>query len=156
VLGSRGSIIPLIEKQRKTGRITLTHEDMTRFWITLDQGVELVLMALDKMVGGETFIPKIPSMKVRDLIKIIAPECTLEVTGIRPGEKLHEALVTVEEARRAREFDEHFVILPEFSVGSAHQHYAHGQSIPEGFAYTSDTNRNWLTEESLKRLLSSH
>jgi UDP-glucose 4-epimerase len=155
VLGSRGSLLTIIQKQRPTGVVTLTHEDMTRFWITIDQGVALVLMALERMVGGETFIPKIPSMKVKDLITKLAPECRLNVTGIRPGEKMHEVLLTAEEARRTREFKDHYVILPEFTVGRAHEHHAHGASFDREFAYTSDTNERWLDDAELKSLLSS-
>ncbi len=155
VLGSRGSLISIIEKQRSTGEISLTHDAMTRFWITLDQGVNLVMMALENMVGGETFIPKIPSMKVKDIITVIAPECRLKVTGIRPGEKMHEVLVTTEEARRTREFDKHYVILPEFIVGRAHEQHAHGKSFEGEFTYMSHTNTLWLDESSLKQLLQS-
>lgn len=155
VLGSRGSLITIIEKQRATGQVTLTHEDMTRFWITIDQGVDLVMMALETMVGGETFIPKIPTMKVKDLITMLAPDCALKVTGIRPGEKMHEVLITFEEARRTREFDNHYVILPEFIVGNAHEHHAAGKKFDGEFAFTSDTNANWLDEDGLKKLLGS-
>jgi UDP-N-acetylglucosamine 4,6-dehydratase len=154
VLGSRGSLLTIVEKQRATGELTLTHELMTRFWITLDQGVSLVLMALERMVGGETFIPKIPSMKVKDLLVCLAPECRLKVTGIRPGEKMHEVLVTGEESRRTREFDTYYVILPEFVVGRSHEHHAHGKAFDGDFSYTSDANADWLDEARLKELLS--
>ena len=114
VFGSRGSLVKILEEQKAKGEVTLTHEEMTRFWITLDQGADLVLMALEKMHGGEIFVPKIPSMLIKDFITTIAPDCKLIVTGIRPGEKLHEVLITLEEARHAKEYDKHFVILPNY------------------------------------------
>ncbi|MFH1077795.1 MAG: UDP-N-acetylglucosamine 4,6-dehydratase (inverting) [Patescibacteria group bacterium] len=156
VLGSRGSLLKLVEEQRKTGVVTLTHEEMTRFWITLDQGVALVMRALESMHGGEIFIPKIPSMRVKDLLHTLAPECAMKVIGIRPGEKLHEVLVTPEEARRAKEFDGHFVILPEFvfDEGLAPR-YAEGKGFPEGASYGSEANPQWLDEQGLKDLLAS-
>jgi UDP-N-acetylglucosamine 4,6-dehydratase/5-epimerase len=154
VIGSRGSILQVIEKQRVTGEITLTHEDMTRFWITLDHGVQLVLSGLEQMHGGEIFIPKIPSMKVKDFIANIAPECRLVPIGIRPGEKLHEVLVTEEEARHAREDTAHYVILPA-SYMNVHKHYEHLPSVPDGFHFTSDTNTEWLNADSLNKLLES-
>ncbi|MEO5927984.1 MAG: UDP-N-acetylglucosamine 4,6-dehydratase (inverting) [Patescibacteria group bacterium] len=155
VLGSRGSLLTIIDKQRKTGEVTLTHEEMTRFWITLDQGVTLVLRALEQMLGGETFVPKIPSMKVKDLLRTLAPECRINVTGIRPGEKLHEVLVTNEESRRMHEFDEYYVILPEIQIGKVAEQYSHGKRPAADFAYTSDTNTDWLDENRLRNLLVS-
>src|SRR3989344_780311 len=152
VLGSRGSLIQIIAEQRTRGEITLTHEEMTRFWITLDQGVALVLNSLERMHGGEIFIPKIPSMKVRDLITTIAPECTIKVAGIRPGEKMHEVLVTQEEARHAREFDDYYVILPEFAAEALMVKYARSPSIQGESAYTSDTNVTFLDELALKTI----
>jgi UDP-N-acetylglucosamine 4,6-dehydratase len=156
VLGSRGSLLKLVEEQRKTGVVTLTHTEMTRFWITLDQGVGLVMKALEMMRGGEIFIPKIPSMRVKDLLQTLAPECEMKVIGIRPGEKLHEVLVTPEEARRTKEFDGHFIILPDFVIdGAVAGSYADAKAFPEGTAYTSDGNPQRLTEADLLSLLAS-
>lgn len=154
VFGSRGSLVQVIEQQKKTGRVTLTHEDMTRFWITLDQGIELVLTALATMHGGEIFIPKVPSMRVRDVIRLLAPECEIDVVGIRPGEKLHETLVTVDEARHAVEYDNHYVILPEFDWWKKELHSA-GKLLPDQFQLTSANNDRWLDQESLLNLLKS-
>lgn len=152
VLGSRGSLLHIIEEQRKKGEVQLTHEEMTRFWITLDQGVELVLLALELMRGGEVFIPKISSMKVKDLLSVLAPECGLKIVGIRPGEKLHEVLITPEEARHAKEFDGYFVILPEPVPAYLAEAYASGREVG-GVAFRSDTNPRWLDSDSLQCLL---
>lgn len=153
VFGSRGSIIKIIEDQRPKGEVTLTHSEMTRFWVTLDQGLNLVLMVLEKMVGGEIFVPKIPSMRVRDLIQILAPECRIKIIGIRPGEKIHEVLVTPEEARHTREYDDYYVILPEYDWWSYHEHYRTDKQPPENFYFASHNNEQWLNEAGLKKLL---
>ncbi|MFH1621478.1 MAG: UDP-N-acetylglucosamine 4,6-dehydratase (inverting) [Patescibacteria group bacterium] len=155
VLGSRGSLLKLVEEQRKTGVVLLTHEEMTRFWITLDQGVELVLSSLKRMKGGEIYIPKIPSMRVSDLLRVLAPECEMKVIGIRPGEKLHEVLITPEEARHTVELEDVHVIFPEFSFGKDLISHLNGKSLEDGFAFTSDKNTKWLDEEGLKQLLES-
>ncbi len=152
VLGSRGSIIQVIQEQRKSGVVTLTHADMTRFWITLEQGIHFVLTMLCGFQGGEIFVPKIPSMRVKDLMMAVAPECEMKITGIRAGEKLHEVLLTVEEARNAKEFVDHFVIMPA-SGADVYERYNHGRSLEEGFAYTSLTNREWLKPEEVQALL---
>jgi len=115
VIGSRGSVIPLFREQKKTGKITITDERMTRFWLTLDQAVELVVNALCHMQGGEIFVPKIPSMKIMDLAKAVAPECKMEAIGIRPGEKLHEALIMEEEGRNTVAYNGMYVIMPNLS-----------------------------------------
>ncbi len=154
VVGSRGSIVQLIDEQRKAGQVTLTHPDMTRFWITLNQGVELVLFALSTMHGGEIFIPKIPSMKVTSLIKALAGDAAVKIIGIRPGEKMHELLITAEEARRAREFDDHYVILPEHNFHEAPEH-ANAKAVEEGFSLASHTNTLWLTPEELTELVAT-
>jgi UDP-N-acetylglucosamine 4,6-dehydratase len=155
VLGSRGSILKLIEDQRKTGEVLLTHDEMTRFWITLDQGVDLVLRSLEAMRGGEIYIPKIPSMRVKDLLNMLAPECRIKVIGIRPGEKLHEVLITPEEARHTKELEDRYVIYPEFAFGKDLVSHIGGKDLPAGFAFTSDTNTQWLDGEGLKALLAS-
>jgi UDP-N-acetylglucosamine 4,6-dehydratase len=158
VFGSRGSILHVIDEQKKTGVLSLTHEDMTRFWITLDQGIELVIMGLENMKGGEIFIPKIPSMKVKDFMTTLAPGCEIKVTGIRPGEKLHEVLVTVEEARHALELEKHYVILPEHgfsNMGATRENYQNGKELPENFFYSSLNNNDWLSSDKLKDFLLS-
>jgi len=153
VFGSRGSIVKVIEEQRKTGEITLTHEEMTRFWITLDKGVDLVAMALEKMHGGEIFIPKIPSMKVKDFIATLAPECKFKIIGIRPGEKIHEVLITTEEARHTKEYDKHYIILPEYDWWDGYGNYKDGTELKDGFSYSSDNNSVWMKPEELKKLI---
>jgi len=151
VAGSRGSVVPFFKKVRATGTIPVTDPRMTRFWITLDQGVQFVIDSLERMHGGEIFVPKIPSMKVMDLAKAIAPDCDVEIVGIRPGEKLHEAMIMEDDARHTVEFDDHYVIQPEFPWWS--KNFAEGgKSLPEGFAYTSDNNTEWLTIEQLEKL----
>lgn len=152
VVGSRGSVVPFFKKVRETGNIPITDERMTRFWITLDQGVQFVLDNLERMYGGEIFVPKIPSMKVTDLAKAIAPECEIEIVGIRPGEKLHEAMITEDDARHTKEFDTYYVIQPEFPWWSEEYTFA-GKSLPEGFKYTSDLNTVWLSIENLRKLV---
>ncbi|OGH64395.1 MAG: UDP-N-acetylglucosamine 4,6-dehydratase (inverting) [Candidatus Magasanikbacteria bacterium RIFCSPHIGHO2_01_FULL_41_23] len=155
VFGSRGSIVDVIKQQKLSGEVTITHEDMTRFWITLDQGVELVLMTLEKMVGGEIFIPQIPSMRLEDFIKAIAPECTLKTIGIRPGEKLHETLITPEEARNTRQFGRDYVILPDNKDWHGHENYKDYPSVSSGFTFSSNTNTQWVTHEELQALINS-
>lgn len=153
VIGSRGSIIPLFLEQKKTGKITITDERMTRFWITLDQGVKLVLNAIENMSGGETFIPKIPSMKITDLAKAIAPEAEIEVIGIRPGEKLHEVLITEDEARHTMEGGDYYVIYPETTSWGVTNSYVNNKYLPEGFRYSSNTNNQWMTIDELQKIL---
>lgn len=151
VVGSRGSVVPFFKKIKETGRVPVTDERMTRFWITLDQGVQFVLDNLARMHGGEIFVPKIPSMKVMDLARAIAPECEIDIIGIRPGEKLHEAMIMEDDARHTVEFDEYYIIQPEFPWWS--KKYAEGGKVlPDGFAYTSDNNNDWLTVEELCKL----
>lgn len=148
VAGSRGSVVPFFKKIKVTGTLPITDERMTRFWITLDQGVQFVLDNLERMHGGEIFVPKIPSMRVIDLAKAIAPECEIEIVGIRPGEKLHEAMIMEDDARHTVEFDTYYVIQPEFPWWS--KKFAEGGKVlSEGFAYTSDKNMDWLTIEEL-------
>lgn len=147
VVGSRGSIVPLFLKQRDAGQLTITDERMTRFWITPPQAVDFVLSSLERMVGGEVFIPKIPSMNILDLAEGIAPGTPRRTIGIRPGEKLHEILLTGDEARHTIEQEDRYLILPEF----LQQDRAHitGIPVPEGFTYSSDTNDRWVTPEEL-------
>lgn len=153
VVGSRGSVVPLFRSQAVSGRLTVTDDRMTRFWITLDQAVQLVLTALERMVGGEVFVPKIPSMRVVDLAEAIAPGVPVEFTGIRPGEKLHEALLTADEARHAVDAGDMYVVLPEHPWWNTSGSRSDGSLLPDGFAYTSDTNSDWLDADQLRSLL---
>jgi len=152
VVGSRGSVVPLFKLQAERGYITLTDIRMTRFWITLQQGVDLVLRALDEMQGGEIFVPQIPSMRLMDLARAMAPTCRIDFTGIRPGEKLHECLINEDEARRTTHIDGGFIIWPEFPLWHD-KPKRRGESLPSGFSYRSDTNDEWLTIEQLRGMI---
>ena len=151
VVGSRGSVIPLFKSQREAGVVTVTDPKMTRFWITLDQGVELVVRGLDRMRGGEIFVPKIPSMRVMDLAEAVAPGCRMEFTGIRPGEKLHEVLISEDESRQAVELADMFVIEP-ILPSWGYQPWGEGQPLPGGYRYASDTNSQVLTPDEMRSL----
>ncbi|MEK7218333.1 MAG: UDP-N-acetylglucosamine 4,6-dehydratase (inverting) [Patescibacteria group bacterium] len=148
VVGSSGSVVPIFVRQRAQGAITITDERMTRFWISLEEAVRFVIRCLDTMRGGEVFVPKIPSMQVVDLADALAPGCTKTFTGIRPGEKLHETLLSADEARHAVEREDMFVIEPE--EPSWDYHKWEGPPPAEGFLYASNTNTVWLTAEDLK------
>lgn len=151
VVGSRGSVVPFFKKIKETGVVPITDKRMTRFWITLDQGVQFVLDNLERMYGGEIFVPKIPSMNIMDLAKAIAPECETKIVGIRPGEKLHEAMIMEDDARHTLEYDTYYVIQPEFPFWT--EKFADGgKELPEGFEYTSDKNDEWLTMKQLSEL----
>jgi UDP-N-acetylglucosamine 4,6-dehydratase len=153
VVGSRGSVIPFFQERRASGVLPITHPDMTRFWITLEQGVTLVLAATAWMHGGEIFVPKIPSMKVVDLARAVAPEGRLEMVGIRPGEKLHEVMIPGDESRNTFEYDTHFVIAPAFHEWSMFDFRSNGgRPVDDGFTYASDTNDHWLTLEELRAM----
>jgi len=152
VIGSRGSVIPLFRDQKKTGKITITDKRMTRFWLTLDQAVELVLEGCNHMHGGEIFVPKIPSMKIVDLAKAIAPDCDIEVIGIRPGEKIHEVLITEEEGRNTVMYNGMYVIMPNHSWWQK-LNYNAGKRLSDGFRYTSNNNDEWLTVDDLKKII---
>lgn len=152
VIGSRGSVIPLFEKQKKTGVLTITDERMTRFWLTLDQGVRFVINSISLMQGGEIFVPKIPSMRITDLADAMAPDAKKEFTGIRPGEKLHEIMITEDESRHAKEFPDYFVIEPEFPFWKKEKSTL-GKILPDGFRYSSDINDEWLSKEELKKMI---
>ncbi|MBF0485509.1 MAG: UDP-N-acetylglucosamine 4,6-dehydratase (inverting) [Candidatus Omnitrophica bacterium] len=156
VVGSRGSVIPFFVNLKKEGcrEYPITDERMTRFWITLEQGVDLVLKALHESVGGEIFIPKIPSMRVVDLAKALEPDCVLKNIGIRPGEKIHESLISEDEARKALEFERHFIVLPQFmSAEDIFAKFKGGKALPEGFIYRSDLNKDWLNVEHLRTMV---
>lgn len=154
VIGSRGSAISLFKMQKNTGKITITDKSMTRFWITLDQSIEFVIRAVEKMYGGEIFIPKIPSMGIVDLAKAIAPGCKISFIGIRPGEKIHEALVTEDEARHSLEFEDCFIIEPEHPWWGVKIHKG-GRRPRAGFRYTSNDNKQWLSLSELKKMTES-
>ena len=152
VVGSRGSVIPVFLEQRRTGRVTITDPAMTRFWLTLEQGVRFVLHCLDVMHGGEIFVPKIPSMNIMDLCQAVAPECQVDYIGIRPGEKMHEVLVSEDEARNTLELDDLFVILPAHPWWRM-ENWSDGKPVPKGFRYASDMNPKRLSRESLRELV---
>jgi UDP-N-acetylglucosamine 4,6-dehydratase len=158
VMGSRGSVIPFFLQRRGSGVLPITHPKMTRFWITLEQAVEFVLKCLMRMVGGEIFVPKIPSMNIVDLAKAIGPECRLDFVGIRPGEKLHETMVPEDDAHNTLEYDDHFVIRSMSSENGLKGGIRcdGGRSCPEGFRYSSDNNPQWLSESELQRLVNCH
>jgi UDP-N-acetylglucosamine 4,6-dehydratase/5-epimerase len=152
VVGSRGSVVPLFRQQSLAGKITVTDERMTRFWITLAQGVKFVISCVEQMHGGEVFIPKIPSMSIMDLVRTVAPECEVEFVGIRPGEKLHEAMISEDESRQAVELADRFVILPAHSWWSQ-KNWSEGKRLPDSYSYRSDTNDLWLTRDELHRMI---
>jgi len=154
VIGSRGSVIPLFLEMRKSGVIRITDRRMTRFWLTLEQGVEFVIHSIDRMHGGEIFVPKIPSMRLMDLAQAIAPDCKHEFIGIRPGEKLHETLIPRDESPWCLEFPEYFVIQPNQLWWSKDSLQYGGEPVADGFKYSSDSNARWLTEEEMRSLLS--
>ena len=158
VMGSRGSVIPFFLKQREQGMISITDRRMTRFNITLDQGVQLVLFALSRMWGGEIFIPKIPSYRILDLVEAIAPGCKKMFIGIRPGEKLHEEMITTTDALNTMEFNDYFVIMPSCPLWSVEgfMRRFEGRRCPEGFHYSSGDNTKWLTVEQIRRLIQEH
>jgi UDP-N-acetylglucosamine 4,6-dehydratase/5-epimerase len=154
VIGSRGSVIPLFLQQRSTGKITITDERMTRFWITLDQGVRFVLKNIEQMAGGEVFVPKLPSMRLKDLAEIIAPGCAIQGIGIRAGEKLHETLVSRNESLYAYEYDDLFVLEPViFFRRPDAWPWSAGPRMAPGTKYSSDNNAAWLGREELLRMI---
>src|SRR5713226_4979119 len=152
VVGSRGSVIPMFMEQRKRGRITITDPRMTRFWITLDHGVRFVIRCLEQMHGGEIFIPKIPSMKLLDMAQAVAPDCQIDCVGIRPGEKLHEVLLSEDESRNSVETDDMFLIQPPHSWWRT-ENWKNASPLAEGFRYASDNNSQWITAEDLYELV---
>lgn len=153
VVGSRGSVIPLFLKYKQTGKLPITDFRMTRFWITLEQGVNFTLSCLEKMHGGEIFVPKIPSMKIVDLAKTICPKCKLETNGIRPGEKINEVLISKDESRRAIDMGSFFVIKPNFPFWKIENWK--GNSLPEDYEYRSDTNLDWITIDEMLQIIES-
>lgn len=158
VMGSRGSVIPFFLEKRKEGVLPITDTRMTRFNITLEDGVNLVLYALRNMAGGEIFVPKIPSYRISDVAEAIAPDCRKVIVGIRPGEKLHEEMITMTDALCTVEYENHFVILPSISSLDAGRYASrsNGRPCPEGFSYNSGTNTEWLSVEQIRELIRFH
>lgn len=159
VIGSRGSVIPLFKKQAETGTLTITHKDMTRFWLTLKQGCEFVIQCISEMKGGEIFVPKIPSMRISDLAAAMCPGCKIEIIGIRPGEKIHEILIPEDEARNTWDYGDSYVVQPAFHMwqGEVPTEYGgiSGTPVPEGFEYNSSANENWVNGDTLTQLIST-
>jgi len=152
VIGSRGSVIPLFAAQRASGRVTVTDRAMTRFWIRLEQGVEFAIRCAELMSGGEIFVPKISSMRIMELVATVAPGCTIEDIGIRPGEKLHEILISEDESRQALEYDEMFVIEPLYPSWTFRS-WEGGKRPAPGFRYSSDANSVWLSPAEMRELI---
>jgi UDP-N-acetylglucosamine 4,6-dehydratase len=155
VAGSRGSVIPIFLQQRENGVLTITDERMTRFWLSLEQGVRFTIRAIEQMQGGEIFVPKIPSMRIAELAKAIAPDSTFEVIGIRPGEKLHEVLISEDDARHCVELDDMYVVEPSGTLWFGHAWREKGKPLPEGYIFASNTNENWLNEDEIAALIES-
>jgi len=153
VVGSRGSVVPVFIQQRSSGKLTITDERMTRFWLSLEQGVRFVVRCIEQMHGGEVFVPKIPSMKLIDLARAIAPNVKIEVIGIRPGEKLHEVLISEDEARSTVELEDMFVVQPAEAMWFVHDWKSQGKPLPDGFRYASDTNPQWLDLEGIRKFI---
>ena len=153
VVGSRGSVGPLFLNQRSNGKITITDDRMTRFWLSLEQGVRFVIHSIEQMEGGEVFVPKIPSTKVTDLARAIAPQAKLEIIGIRPGEKLHEMLISEDEARHTVELETMFVVQPAEATWFGYSWQDRGTIPAEGFSYSSDNNTEWLDVEGIKKYI---
>ena len=153
VHGSRGSVVPIFKKQSANGKVTVTDERMSRFWLTLEQGARFVISQIDQMKGGEVFVPKIPSIRIMDLVQAVAPDCEVEFIGIRPGEKLHEVLISGDEARVAVELDDMFVIRPIFPWSSTLINWSHGNPLADGFEYSSDKNSAWLSVDRLREMV---
>ncbi|MGZ9221565.1 MAG: UDP-N-acetylglucosamine 4,6-dehydratase (inverting) [Anaerolineales bacterium] len=152
VVGSRGSVVPVFLKQRESGKVTITDERMTRFWLSLEQGVRFVIHCIERMEGGEVFVPKIPSMNVIDLAKAIAPHAEFNIIGIRPGEKLHEVLISEDEARNTVEREHMFVVKPPETLWARSLQYE-GEPLPDGFRYSSDKNTQWLDIDGIKKFV---
>lgn len=152
VLGSRGSVIPFFLDRAKSGSIPITDERMTRFWLTIQEGVQFVLDSFDRMHGGEIFVPKIPSFKVTDVAKVVCPDVPTKIIGIRPGEKLHEVMITEDDSHNTYEFEKYFAIIsPALAASGAYEKI--GKKVDEGFRFSSDNNKDWHTEESFLKVL---
>lgn len=157
VMGSRGSVIPFFLSIRNKGVLPITDERMTRFMISLEQGVELVWHAFEDMIGGEIYVRKIPSMKVTDLARVVAPECKQKIVGIRPGEKLHEQMIGIEDAYYTFEYENYFKILPNINDWvSTPERIKNGKKVAPGFIYSSDNNPVWMTDEQLRMWMAAN
>lgn len=155
VVGSRGSVVPVFLEQRKTGRVTVTDKRMTRFWITLEQGVKLVTDGIEQMHGGEIFVPKITSMNIMDLVRIVAPDCKVDEVGIRPGEKLHEALLSDEEATHTLDAGDKYVVMP-VQASWTNNAWTKAKPVDVEFRYVSNLDGNWMTDEELRSMVRSY
>ena len=155
VVGSRGSVVELFLKMRSRGVLPITDPRMTRFWITLEQGVEFVLASFQRMLGGEIFVPKIPSMNILDLARAIAPDCRTETVGIRPGEKLHETMISEDDARHTLQYRDYFAVLPDPQTlaFSRQGEPEGGKPCEDAFRYSSDTNTQWLSVQQLQQMI---
>ncbi|MBI5823971.1 MAG: UDP-N-acetylglucosamine 4,6-dehydratase (inverting) [Chloroflexi bacterium] len=153
VVGSRGSVVPLFLKQRAGGKVTITDDRMTRFWLSLDQGVRFVIDCIEQMEGGEVFVPKIPSTKVIDLAKAISPKADVDIIGIRPGEKLHEMLISEDEARHTVELEKMFVVQPAEATWFGYEWQSKGKLLEDNFHYSSDNNTEWLDVDGIKKYI---
>lgn len=152
VVGSRGSVIPIFKEQRAAGKVTITDERMTRFLLTLDQGVRFVIRCIEEMHGGEVFVPKIPSATIGDMAKAIAPDAQIEIIGIRPGEKMHEVLISEDEARVTVELEDMFVVQPADGLWFGKEWMKAGKSLPDGYRYASNSNDEWLDIEAIRMI----
>jgi UDP-N-acetylglucosamine 4,6-dehydratase/5-epimerase len=153
VVGSRGSVVPIFLQQKPTGKLTITDDRMTRFWLTLEQGVRFVIHCVERMHGGEVFVPKIPSMKIVDLAKAIAPRASLEIVGIRPGEKMHEVLISEDESRSTVELEDMYVVQPSGALWFGHDWQPEGHALADGFRFGSDNNPDWLTVSQIREMV---
>jgi len=153
VVGSRGSVVPIFLQQKASGKLTITDERMTRFWLTLEQGVRFVINCIEKMHGGEVFVPKIPSMKIADLANAIAPGANLEIVGIRPGEKLHEVLISEDESRSTVEMEDMYIVQPNPNAWFGHDWQTEGHMLPAGFRFGSDNNPKWLNVDQIREMV---
>lgn len=159
VMGSRGSVIPFFIDKRHTGILPITHPEMTRFNISLQAGVNMVMYAIEHHLGGEIFVPKIPSYKILDLAKAIAPSCKTEVTGIRPGEKLHEEMITITDSLHTIDLGRYYVIMPSVTIVHSHEEFIkhhNAKPVEIGFAYNSGTNEEWETVETLREKIKKY
>ena len=151
-MGSRGSVIPFFESIKHTGQLPITDKSMTRFMITLEEGAELVLIAFKEMCGGEIFVKKIPSMNIMEIANVISPEAKTQIIGIRPGEKLHEQMIGIDDAPFTYEFDDHYRILPQLNDYYKQSNYIGvGKPVKKNFVYSSENNPDWMTRSELKR-----
>jgi UDP-N-acetylglucosamine 4,6-dehydratase len=152
VVGSRGSVVPFFLKCRESGCFPITDPRMTRFWITFEQGVNFVLDCLERMVGGEMFVPKLPSMNIMDLAKAIDPACKTQIIGIRPGEKIHEVMIPIDDARRTVEFDHYYIVQPDFPFWERRNSHG-GKPVDDNFEYNSGTNPWILTVDEMRKII---